>query len=115
MHTRVDTSGLAGDRHVLHLRFADDARRFWILVEHGTPSVCMTDPGYPVDVTISSDVASLYAVWLGRLPLTTALRSGRVQARRADGRDAPARRGAPAQPGGTLRRLHAGDPGVTRR
>jgi putative sterol carrier protein len=39
----------------------------------------MTDPGFPVDVTISSDVASLYAVWLGRLPLTAALRSGRVQ------------------------------------
>ncbi len=68
MHSRVDTSGLVGERHVLHLRFADDARRFWIVVEHGTPSVCMSDPGFPVDVTISSDVASLYAVWLGRLP-----------------------------------------------
>ncbi|MGO4596560.1 SCP2 sterol-binding domain-containing protein [Terrabacter sp. 2RAF25] len=78
MHTRVDTSGLDGDRHVLHLRFADDPRRFWILVEHGTPSVCMADPGFPVDVTISSDVASLYAVWLGRMPLGIAVRSGRV-------------------------------------
>ena len=29
-------------------------------------------------MTISSDVASLYAVWLGRLPLPSALRSGRV-------------------------------------
>ena len=36
----------------------------------------MSDPGFPVDVTISSDVASLYAVWLGRLPLPAALRSG---------------------------------------
>lgn len=89
MHTRVDTSVLAGDRHVLHLRFDDDARRFWILVEHGTPSVCMTDPGFPVDVTISSDVASLYAVWLGRLPLTAALRSGRVH---LDGSTAVTRR-----------------------
>jgi len=78
MHTRVDTSGLDGDRHVLHVRFVDDPRRFWILVEHGSPSVCMADPGYPVDVTISSDVASLYAVWLGRLPLQAALRSGRL-------------------------------------
>ncbi|HET7799900.1 MAG TPA: winged helix-turn-helix transcriptional regulator [Humibacillus xanthopallidus] len=78
MHTRVDTSGLAGERHVLHVRFADDARRFWILVEHGVPSVCMADPGYPVDLTISSDVASLYAVWLGRVPLPVALRAGRV-------------------------------------
>jgi DNA-binding HxlR family transcriptional regulator len=78
MHTRVDTSSLEGQRHVLHVRFADDARRFWILVEHGVPSVCMADPGYPVDVTISSDVASLYAVWLGHMPLPVALRAGRV-------------------------------------
>ncbi|HET8988227.1 MAG TPA: winged helix-turn-helix transcriptional regulator [Humibacillus sp.] len=78
MHTRVDTSTLDGDRHVLHVRFADDARRYWILVDHGVPSVCMADPGYPVDVTISSDVASLYAVWLGRVPLPVAMRAGRV-------------------------------------
>jgi DNA-binding HxlR family transcriptional regulator len=78
MHTRVDTSSLEGQRHVLHVRFADDARRFWILVEHGVPSVCMADPGYPVDLTISSDVASLYAVWLGHMPLPVALRAGRV-------------------------------------
>lgn len=78
MHSRVDTSGLEGERHVLHVRFADDNRRFWILVEHGVPSVCMADPGYPVDLTISSDVASLYAVWLGRVPLPVALRAGRV-------------------------------------
>ncbi|TQM62174.1 winged helix-turn-helix transcriptional regulator [Humibacillus xanthopallidus] len=78
MHTRVDTSSLEGERHVLHVRFADDARRFWILVERGVPSVCMADPGYPVDLTISSDVASLYAVWLGHVPLPVALRAGRV-------------------------------------
>jgi DNA-binding HxlR family transcriptional regulator len=78
MHTRVDTSSLEGDRHVLHVRFDDDSRRFWILVEHGRPSVCMADPGFPVAVTITSDVASLYAVWLGRLPLQSALRPGRV-------------------------------------
>jgi DNA-binding HxlR family transcriptional regulator len=78
MHTRVDTSTLQGHRHVVHVRFADDARRFWILVERGVPSVCMADPGYPVDLTISSDVASLYAVWLGRMPLPVALRAGRV-------------------------------------
>ncbi|MBB2985907.1 winged helix-turn-helix transcriptional regulator [Terracoccus luteus] len=78
MHTRLDTSVLVGDRHVLHVRFVDDPRRFWILVDHGTPSVCMVDPGYPVSLTISSDVASLYAVWLGRLPLSAALRHRRV-------------------------------------
>lgn len=79
MHTRLDTSVLDGDRHVLHLRFRDDPRLFWIVVDHGTPSVCMADPGFPVDVTVHADVASLYAVWLGRVPLATALRAESVR------------------------------------
>ncbi|WP_280250836.1 winged helix-turn-helix transcriptional regulator [Nocardia abscessus] len=78
MHKRVDTSSFPGRRHVLLVRFTDDLRRFWIVIEAGVPSVCDSDPGYPVDVAISSDVASLYQVWLGRLPLAHALRTGRV-------------------------------------
>ncbi|MBK9090705.1 MAG: transcriptional regulator [Holophagales bacterium] len=79
MHTRLDTSGFPGRRKVFHVRFNDDRRRFWIVIEAGSPSVCTTDPGFEVDVTISSDVGTLYQVWLGRLPLNDALRSGRLQ------------------------------------
>ncbi|WP_054813959.1 winged helix-turn-helix transcriptional regulator [Nocardia arizonensis] len=78
MHTRLDTSSFPGRRQVLAVRFTDDIRRYWIVVERGDPSVCTTDPGYPVDVTITSDVASLYQVWLGRIPLSHAQRTGRV-------------------------------------
>lgn len=76
MHTRLDTSELPGRRQVFHVRFSDDSRRFWIVIESASPSVCTTDPGFEVDVTISSDVGTLYQVWLGRLPLLDALRSG---------------------------------------
>jgi DNA-binding HxlR family transcriptional regulator/putative sterol carrier protein len=79
MHTRLDTTDLPGDRQVLHLHFRDDPRRYWIVVESGTPSVCFTDPGFAVDVTIVSDVASLHQVWLGRLPMRQAMREGRVE------------------------------------
>ena len=40
------------------------------------PSVCLSDPGYGVDVTIASDVRTLYRVWLGQLPLSSGLRHG---------------------------------------
>ncbi|MFE9785631.1 winged helix-turn-helix transcriptional regulator [Nocardia salmonicida] len=79
MHTRLDTSRLPGRRQVLHVRFTDDIRRFWIVVESGVASVCETDPGYPVDVTINADVAGLYEVWLGRMPLTHAQQTGRIR------------------------------------
>jgi DNA-binding HxlR family transcriptional regulator len=78
MHTRLDTSGFPGKRQVFHVRFTDDKRPFWIVVESDGPSVCHVDPGFETDVTITSDVASLYQVWLGRLPVEDAVRSGRL-------------------------------------
>lgn len=78
MHTRLDTSDFPGKRHVLHIRFTDDRRRFWVVIESGLPSVCFADPGFDVDVTITSDVGSLYEVWLGRLPMREALSTGRL-------------------------------------
>lgn len=78
MHTRLDTSLLPDRRVVLHVRFTDDRRRFWVMIESGTPSVCLADPGFEVDVTITADLAVLYKVWLGKVPLTDAIRAGQV-------------------------------------
>ncbi|WP_198654158.1 MULTISPECIES: winged helix-turn-helix transcriptional regulator [Nocardia] len=79
MHTRLDTSSFPGKRQVIAVRFTDDIRRYWIVIEAGDPSVCSADPGYPVDVTITSDVGSLYEVWLGRIPVAHAQRTGLLQ------------------------------------
>ncbi|HEY5155019.1 MAG TPA: helix-turn-helix domain-containing protein [Acidimicrobiales bacterium] len=78
MHTRLDTSVLPDRRTVLHLRFTDDPRQFWLVVESGSPSVCLADPGFEIDATIVSDLTSLYLVWLGRLPIGEATGSGRM-------------------------------------
>jgi hypothetical protein len=79
MHTRLDTSELPDRRTVLHIRFNDDARRFWIVIEGGEPSVCLSDPGFEVDVTITSAVQSLDEVWLGRTPVQHAIRAGQLE------------------------------------
>lgn len=76
MHTRIDTSELPDRRFVLHIRFTDHPQRFWLVVESGEASVCMSDPGYEVDVTTSSDMTTLYRVWLGHLPVKKAVRDG---------------------------------------
>lgn len=78
IHLGLDTSMLAPRRYVFHVRFSDDRRRFWLVDDSAGPSVCTADPGFPVDLTISSDVSSLYQVWLGRVPLAAAVRSGRL-------------------------------------
>ena len=56
MHKGIDTAQLPDRRTVLHFRFDDDPRRYWIVVDSQGPSVCLADPGFDVDVTISADV-----------------------------------------------------------
>ncbi|MEN8239425.1 MAG: helix-turn-helix domain-containing protein [Actinomycetota bacterium] len=79
MHSRIHTDPLPDRRVVLHIRFSDDRRLFWIIVEPESSSVCLTDPMFDVDVTIRSDTATLYKVWLGREPIRTALRDGTLE------------------------------------
>lgn len=85
IHTRLNTDDLPGHRQVFHFRFSDDPKLFWIVVEDGIPSVCMDDPGYEVDLTVSTDVGTLYKVWEARVGLREAIRSGdlTVSGRRA--------------------------------
>ena len=79
MHTRIDTTSFPGRRHVVHVRFTDDARQYWIVIESGVPSVCHSDPGYDVNISIVADVRTLYRVWLGRLTIKDALASGHLE------------------------------------
>ncbi|HVM66639.1 MAG TPA: winged helix-turn-helix transcriptional regulator [Acidimicrobiales bacterium] len=78
VHKRIDTAQLPPRRTVLHFRFADDPRRYWIVIDSQGPSVCDFDPGFDVDVTVTADVATLHRVWLGHEPITDAMRAGRL-------------------------------------
>lgn len=79
MHSRIDSRVLDPGRTVLQFRFTDEPRLFWLVVDSGEPSVCFTDPGFEVDVVVRSDLRSLYEVWMGRVSIGSALRSGRIE------------------------------------
>jgi DNA-binding HxlR family transcriptional regulator len=88
LHRSIERSALPEGRFVIHVRFDDHRRLYWIVVE-AEPSVCLKDPGFPVDVTLRTSRAALYRVYLGRQPLGDALArreielAGRSQAVRA--------------------------------
>lgn len=42
-------------------------------------AVCLTDPGFDVDVTVTSNLSTMFQVWLGRIPLVEAMREERVR------------------------------------
>ncbi len=79
VHDRLDFSVLPDRRIVLEFRFRGEPRHFWIVRDSGGPSVCTVDPGFEVDVLIQGDLADLYKVWLGKVPIRSALRDSSVQ------------------------------------
>lgn len=81
VHDRLDLSSLPDRRVVLEFAYSDIRRRFWIVRDAQGPSVCTADPGYEVDVTIDTDLRTMYMVWLGKLALRDALRSGVIEMR----------------------------------
>ena len=53
--------------------------RAWLVVEDGTPSACLDDPGFEVDLVVSSDMRTLHLVFSGRQSLGAALRAGSIE------------------------------------
>ena len=78
VHGRLDFTQWPDRRVVLEFRFRDRSRRFWIVRDSQGPSICTFDPGFDVDVTIESDLSTMYEVWLGRIDLRSALQDGRI-------------------------------------
>ena len=75
----IDPAHLGEGRTVLHVRVPDGRRsRFWFVVDPADVSLCFTDPGLDVDVTLEAPLGVLYQVWLGAVELRAAVRDGLV-------------------------------------
>jgi DNA-binding HxlR family transcriptional regulator len=74
--------GAFGDRRVVvSLTFPSmppKQRYFWIVVERDDVSVCLTDPGFEVDVGVDADLRALTEVWMGDARFTDTLADGRI-------------------------------------
>lgn len=85
VHNRIDFTQLPDRRIVLQFDFSDHRQLFWILKDSQGPSVCLHDPGFDVDATIETDLSTMYQVWLGKLPLRSAIKNGKVTMHGAPG------------------------------
>jgi DNA-binding HxlR family transcriptional regulator len=75
---------LPAGRTVIHFRFSgapEKLRYFWLVLPES--DLCLSDPGFGVDVTVDCDAKSITAVWMGDLELAAALND---QAIRLEGR-----------------------------
>jgi DNA-binding HxlR family transcriptional regulator len=75
MRGTIKSDGLPAGRTVVHFRFRgapEKKRNFWLVLPEA--DVCLTDPGFGVDLTVRSDPKTLAGVWMGDLGLGAALR-----------------------------------------
>jgi DNA-binding HxlR family transcriptional regulator len=74
MRRRINHDRLPDRRTVVQFDFRG-ARTgsYWLIIEPDDVSVCLHDPGFDVDVLVSTDIAAFHRVWLGRTSLLDAL------------------------------------------
>jgi DNA-binding HxlR family transcriptional regulator len=52
---------------------------FWLILERPVVDLCVSDPGFEVDLTVNADVTELTRVYLGHISLIQAIREGSVE------------------------------------
>jgi len=52
---------------------------YWLILTKEDVSVCLTHPGFELDVLVTADLASFYRIWLGHLDFTVALKEQRLK------------------------------------
>jgi DNA-binding HxlR family transcriptional regulator len=81
IHRHFARDRLPPGRVVIEIGFTDVRRmkRWWVVLEDGTADLCLDDPGYAVDVVMTTDLRSLTQVYIGDLRLERAVASGRIE------------------------------------
>ena len=80
MRGRICTERLPPQRVVVRFDFQGAKNEsFWLLLTKEDVSVCLTNPGFDLDVLVAADLAAFFQIWLGRLSFSDALAEGLVE------------------------------------
>lgn len=78
---RIDATALPEGETVLCFQFTDVAKfcHWWLVCRGNQVDLCYEDPGKDVSCYITSTSRDLIGIWMGDIPLSKALKAGRVQ------------------------------------
>jgi DNA-binding HxlR family transcriptional regulator len=82
MRRRIDLARFPETKTCLKFEFPrqpKSKRHYWIVGDREGLELCITDPGYPVDLYITTDARTMTLVWTGDLPLRRMIEDGRIQ------------------------------------
>lgn len=81
MRRNLDPTPMPPRRCVIQILYPDlgpGKRKWWLIVEKGATDLCSVDPGYEVDLYVSSDLRTMTAIWMGLTTLGAEVDAGRV-------------------------------------
>jgi DNA-binding HxlR family transcriptional regulator len=82
IHKRVDPAAFPDGRTTVHFEFTDapqGTQLWWLVNAGGTVDLCPFDPGFPVDLYITTDLRTMISIWFGRVTWDAGVRSGTVE------------------------------------
>jgi DNA-binding HxlR family transcriptional regulator len=80
MRVRVCAEELPEHRVVVRFDFTGARyEKFWLVLTKEDVSLCLTDPGFDLNVLVTADLSTFLQIWLGRISYFDALRDGRVE------------------------------------
>lgn len=82
MRRRIDLALFPAAQTCLQFDIAnppDQTRHYWLIGDRAGLELCVTDPGYPVDLYVTTDARTLALVWNGDLPLRPMINAGRIE------------------------------------
>lgn len=78
----VATANLPDRRVVVHFHLTGSASkkdRFWLVLDGDDADLCLTDPGFEVDIYVDGHVSVMVRYWLGRTEISAAVRAGELR------------------------------------
>lgn len=82
MHTRLNREAMPPGRTVLAFEFRGapiDCRRFWLVNDDGGVDMCLSDPGFEVDLHVLADLRRFAEAWRGFRDLRSEIRNGQIR------------------------------------
>lgn len=68
LHQRVMNDRLPDERIVVQFDFyGSEAVRYWLVLTKEDTSLCLTDPGFEVNVLVTADLATFFKLCMGRI------------------------------------------------
>ena len=82
MRRKLSTDPLPPRRCTIQFQYPELAptqRNYWLVVEEGVVDLCYADPGFDIDLLVTSSLKTMTSIWMGLTRLDAELRAGKVQ------------------------------------